>query len=1253
MDPFQDDFSDPFTPSSSRGRGRGRDRGRGRERGRGRGRGYYLGGTGAPFGGGPIQVRDPFAEDDQDEILPAVENTFNTGPQTTFNTAKNNFSKPIQPKDPFAMEENDAGAAPQDPFAPMQHQQNSWPPAQMTSNFSSHAPPVQQSYHDGFSGHNRQIDRPMFVEPSTTGYDANTMFERPKSKELLVRHLPKRLENHSAIEAHFSQHVPVVHVSTRPMRNRPGVLNALITFNSLEDAATALRLGRDFEGKKLAISYFQRRTQRPPTFIWQDLIWRNVPAEIANEMAFTKFIRKAIPQRISHMDMSTNFENGTWSTDVVMSFKNQDDAFNAQAKLLSSDGTYDVTPYDGSEQPAGSVVEVPMVPEEEVFMPTQEIDQEAIDKASELAEAAEKLQRRIEALENAKRKSKKTNGKSSAAKDKLKELREKAFGAKNGTEKSREDIHVSAEQPVPKRKVEQCALEDAVDFVGTCPTMCPEKEMEERELQRDLSVFERMPGDAYRVDPTKAVKKYRRSAALAEQPEPYQVRPSPVLAMTMEFLKNLVDTSSEPFYLVHNFVRDRTRSIRQDFTYQGIRDDTHVRILEECVRFHVLSEQKLYGEPEERFSSQQNLEQLDNCLISLREIYAERRRRGFATSKYEAEMLTYYLLFHLFHQNARAEVYYGLNTELFSTPEIQFADKVCETISPVMKNYLSFFPLIEQAPYLMACLMYRMSGRARSDIADLLAKAHTSSLKANNVFEVDEVCKILGFDKKEHAQLLFDCSGWPCKGDSVEVRRSAEYMPYADSRPYRDLVSEKCEGVKLSTIIDGSAVEPPKISARVDLAAIKVKPAVKKNLFVSPLDTKLPKEIVAEEAVPAKTKPAEIFPKEVVREKPTSNSVSFSFGATDSAVGTPPKTIPTFNFGAPFPVLQTFPKPNTNVSTNVQQPQVSAAKPFQSPPKEQSSGKRARHTDDPVSHGLQFAPTNNELKRPRQVGTPPASVPKEVKRPFPSFAPPPPTSGFSGSATKVTFPNLVSAVAPPATSLNNVTPNKDSGIVSPSKMPEKPLPAGTAKSSPPLKLSPVVGVARNATDSDDGTETKLSEDARFLAEEKAKDDIASRELDCLEEELNDVAFSKDRTLWSYRLQLSKFPVWKKDLNRASKELSRVMRAIRKREGRLNELFKKSEKCEPIYADTQERKEWLQETCTEEISSGKKVMDHINALRKNVAILAVRKGVTSDKSCKVELKNAWTNNRKTDYEVDDLKWKASVKSLRKKRKSDTP
>ena len=65
-----------------------------------------------------------------------------------------------------------------------------------------------------------------------------------------------------------------------------------------------------------------------------------------------------------------------------------------------------------------------------------------------------------------------------------------------------------------------------------------------------------------------------------------------------------------PLITSHGFLWDRTRSIRQDFTLQNIRDINAVEVHEKIARFHILSLHELCEYDEEKFSQQQEMEQL-------------------------------------------------------------------------------------------------------------------------------------------------------------------------------------------------------------------------------------------------------------------------------------------------------------------------------------------------------------------------------------------------------------------------------------------------------------------------------------------------------------------------------------------------------------------------------------------------------------------------------------------------------------------
>ena len=63
------------------------------------------------------------------------------------------------------------------------------------------------------------------------------------------------------------------------------------------------------------------------------------------------------------------------------------------------------------------------------------------------------------------------------------------------------------------------------------------------------------------------------------------VRPLPVLEDTLAYLLNLLDSADHPFEVVHDFIFDRTRSIRQDLSMQNIVDDKSIYMYEKMVRF--------------------------------------------------------------------------------------------------------------------------------------------------------------------------------------------------------------------------------------------------------------------------------------------------------------------------------------------------------------------------------------------------------------------------------------------------------------------------------------------------------------------------------------------------------------------------------------------------------------------------------------------------------------------------------------------
>ncbi|WKA01831.1 hypothetical protein VitviT2T_020088 [Vitis vinifera] len=191
-----------------------------------------------------------------------------------------------------------------------------------------------------------------------------------------------------------------------------------------------------------------------------------------------------------------------------------------------------------------------------------------------------------------------------------------------------------------------------LSLVGTCPFMCPAGERAQRERLRDLAVFERLHGNPGKTSPSLAVKKFCRTIATKHM-QASDVRPLPVLEETLNYLLNLLDATEHPFEVVHDFVFDRTRSIRQDLSMQNIVNDQTIHMYEEMVKFHIISHHKLRScSSKPNFSSVHylNMEQLKKCLISLYALYKENRNSN-SIYKNEPEFCSFHVLLHLGFNN--------------------------------------------------------------------------------------------------------------------------------------------------------------------------------------------------------------------------------------------------------------------------------------------------------------------------------------------------------------------------------------------------------------------------------------------------------------------------------------------------------------------------------------------------------------------------------------------------------------------------
>ncbi|KAK9691606.1 hypothetical protein RND81_09G207500 [Saponaria officinalis] len=116
----------------------------------------------------------------------------------------------------------------------------------------------------------------------------------------------------------------------------------------------------------------------------------------------------------------------------------------------------------------------------------------------------------------------------------------------------------------------------------------------------------------------------------------------------------LLDSSDQPFEIVHDFIFDRTRSIRQDLSMQNINNDKVICMYEKMVKFHIISHHKLRRcEGDSTIISSihyLNREQLTKCLASLYNVY-DVNRTSDSVFDNEAEFRSLYVLLHLDSQS--------------------------------------------------------------------------------------------------------------------------------------------------------------------------------------------------------------------------------------------------------------------------------------------------------------------------------------------------------------------------------------------------------------------------------------------------------------------------------------------------------------------------------------------------------------------------------------------------------------------------
>ena len=319
--------------------------------------------------------------------------------------------------------------------------------------------------------------------------------------------------------------------------------------------------------------------------------------------------------------------------------------------------------------------------------------------------------------------------------------------------------------------LQQQQLARGAPIVGTCEFMCPDSEIERRHRIEDVAVFERVEPSLARTSRELAVKKFARN--IEQRADNFRTRAA--LERTQAHLRAIMDSgaaassspaaapaafpssrsssSAPPLSLVHRFLWDRYRGVRQDLFVQGIEDAWAAALYEEHVRFMVLAEHELCelrpqaGEAE-TFDSHLNLEQINKSLISLGTMY-DRLAAAGTPLRSEAEFRGYHLLTlagthgrYRFSASTLRDALASLRAPVLASEPVGRALRFARALSS--GDWAGFFAELRAAPYLDACLAHMFVRGVRARALTTLAAA-----EGGQALPVADLARGLGLEAGE------------------------------------------------------------------------------------------------------------------------------------------------------------------------------------------------------------------------------------------------------------------------------------------------------------------------------------------------------------------------------------------------------------------------------------------------------------------------------------------------------------------------
>ncbi|EUC42873.1 hypothetical protein COCMIDRAFT_102351 [Bipolaris oryzae ATCC 44560] len=396
----------------------------------------------------------------------------------------------------------------------------------------------------------------------------------------------------------------------------------------------------------------------------------------------------------------------------------------------------------------------------------------------------------------------------------------------------------------------QMRLSDSVKLYGICEEMCPEYERVRRIVELDVKAPEctpetqHLPSRSQRIpEESRMVKAYARSAAGMDVELVSEIRSPSTCLKTLKYLFGRLD--EDDFQFLHSWLWDRTRAVRKDLRTQRIENKTDIAILltslEYSARFYMLSAHHMARSTKDDYSHQQDVEQLNQTLISLKERYGDNRRAGIV-SENEAEFWAYRLILAPIYANTQLEnELHRLPSDLRNNPRVKTALEIFRVLKTIIihrhydnfvqcqSNWKVFWDLIKspRVSYLMACAAAICFNRVRHVVLDSVWRAYRVGQYRHQVsveeWTTGKLREVLGMDTDSEAVQFCEAHGFVFEVNEAgqtfldikqkSYERKAVVLPKADVKPQffsASIVEAKRHGRPLSAVIAGLTIQEAK-----------------------------------------------------------------------------------------------------------------------------------------------------------------------------------------------------------------------------------------------------------------------------------------------------------------------------------------------------------------------------------------------------------------------------------------------------------